>query len=146
YGIDLYRHAIGSQVVLEVLRGAKLVSLRVPVIERQDDPARFMDMVDPARNLVPQLDLLAMDLTDALAAAVGPLREKGGVLVAGMSADAAPPADRFQPGDVIHALNGAEVNSLAELRAAAAGLKDGDPVVVQLERQGLLQFVTFEVD
>ena len=63
-----------------------------------------------------------------------------------MSADAAPPANRFQPGDVIHAVNWTPVNSMSELRKAVAGLKDGDPVVVQIERQGLLKFVAFEID
>jgi serine protease Do len=145
-GINLYRHPVGSTVALEIIRGTRPMTLRVPVIERPDDPARFMDMVDPAKNLVPQLDLLAVDLTDSLVKALGPLREPGGVLVAAMSADATPPADRFQPADVIHAVNGVRVQNLAELKAAVAGLKDGDPVCVQLERQGLLMYVTFEVD
>jgi serine protease Do len=145
-GINLYRHPVDSSATLEVLRGTRRFTVRVPVIERPDDPARFMDMVDPARNLVSQLDLLGVDLSDSLVKALGPLRESGGVLVAAMSADAAPPADRFQAGDVIHAVNGVEVHNLAELKSAAAGLKDGDPVCVQLERQGLLMFVTFEVD
>jgi serine protease Do len=145
-GINLYRHPIDSTVTLDVLRGDRRFTLKVPVIERPDDPARFMDMVDPAKNLVPQLDLLGMDLTDSLVKALGPLREPGGVLVAAMSADAAPPADRFLPGDVIHAVNGVQVHDLAELKRAVAGLKDGDPVCVQLERQGMLMYVTFEVD
>jgi serine protease Do len=145
-GINLYRHPVGSTVALEIIRGTRPMTLRVPVIERPDDPARFMDMVDPAKNLVPQLDLLAVDLTDSLVKVLGPLREPGGVLVAAMSADAAPPADRFQPADVIHAVNGVSVHTLAELKAAVAGLKDGDPVCVQLERQGMLMYVTFEVD
>ena len=95
---------------------------------------------------MPQLDVTGVDLSDAIAAVVGPLRLGGGVLVAGMPADAAPPADRFQPGDVIHAVSGTVVRALAELNAAVAGLADGDPACVQLERAGLLQFVTFEVD
>jgi S1-C subfamily serine protease len=103
-------------------------------------------MVDPVKDLVPQLDVLGVDLTDSLVKVLGPLRETGGVLVAAMSADATPPADRFQPADVIHAVNGRQVHNLAELKAAAAGLKERDPVCVQLERQGLLMYVTFEVD
>ncbi len=145
-GINLYRHPIDSTVALEVLRGPKRFSLRVPVIERPDDPARFMDLVDPVNGLVPQLDVLGVDVTDSLVKALGPQREAGGVLVAAMSADATPPADRFQPADIIHAVNGHEVHNLAELKAAVAGLKDRDPVCVQLERQGLLMYVTFEVD
>ncbi len=145
-GINLYRHPIDSTVVLDVLRGSRRFQLRVQVIERPDDPARFMDMVDPAKDLVPQLDVLCVDLTDSLVKAIGPLREPGGVLVAAMSADAAPPAERFQPADVIHAVNGHAVHDLAELRAAVAGLKERDPACVQLERQGMLMYVTFEVD
>jgi serine protease Do len=146
FGIGLYRHVTDSKVTLVVLRGTERLTFKVPVIERPDDPGRFLDMVDPKKNLVPELDLLAVDLTDSFLAAVEPPRKKGGVLVAGMSADAAPPADRFQPGDIIYSVNGTEVNSLSELRAAVAGMKDGDPVVVQIERQGLLTFVTFEID
>ncbi len=145
-GINLYRHPIDSTVALEILRGSRRLDVRVPVIERSDDPARFMDMVDPSKDLVPQLDILGVDLTDALVKALGPLREPGGVLVAAMSADATPPADRFQPADIIHAVNGQEVHNLAELKAAAAELKERDPVCVQLERQGLLMYVTFEAD
>jgi len=66
--------------------------------------------------------------------------------VAAAGPEAAPPGDRFLPGDVIHAVNGTEVSTLEELRAAVAGLKDGDPVVVQIEREDLLSFVAFEVD
>jgi S1-C subfamily serine protease len=133
-------------VTLEVLRGLGRLTFQVPVVERPDDPGRFLDMVDPRKNLVSELDVLAVDLTEAFLATIEPPRKKGGVLVAGMSADATPPADRFQPGDIIYVVNGQVVGNLAELKAAVAGLKDGDPVVVQLERQGLLMFVSFEID
>jgi serine protease Do len=145
-GLSLYRHVTSSKVTLEVVRGAKRISLQVPVVDRPDDPTRFLDLVDPVKNLVPQLDLLGIELSDTLAAAIGPFRLPGGVLVAGMSADASPPSDRFQPGDVIHSLNGREIGSLAGMKESCRDLKDGDPVVVQLERHGLLMFVAFEVD
>jgi serine protease Do len=54
--------------------------------------------------------------------------------------------DRFQPGDIIHAVNRSFVLRLVDLRDAVADLKDGDPVVVQIERQGQLMFIAFEVD
>jgi S1-C subfamily serine protease len=47
---------------------------------------------------------------------------------------------------VIHAVNGTDVRNLAELTAAVAGFKEGDAVSVQLEREGMLMFVTFEAD
>jgi serine protease Do len=117
-----------------------------PTIEHPEDPGSFVDLVRPDRNLVPELDILGIDIDDKIAQVLHPLRRDNGVLVAAMSADAAPPANRFQPGDVIHAVNWTPVNSMSELRKAVAGLKDGDPVVVQIERQGLLKFVAFEID
>ena len=66
-------------------------------------------------------------------------------MVAAVSEDASTP-DRFLPGDIIHAVNRSFVLRLADLRDAVAGLKGGDPVVVQIERQGQLMFIAFEVD
>ena len=146
FGINLYRHPTGATVALDILRGGARVKVKVPVIERPEDPDTLMDMVRPEKNLVPQLDVLGVDVDAKLAAALQPLRKASGVLVAAMSADASPPADRFQPGDIIHAVNWTTVTSLEELRKAVAGLKDGDPVVVQIERGGLLKFVAFEID
>ena len=146
FGVNLYHHTVGSKVALEVLRGKEKLAIEVTTIEHAEDPGSFVDLVRPDRNLVPELDILGIDVDDRLAQMLHPLRRDNGVLVASMSADAAPPATRFQPGDVIHAVNWTPVNSLADLRKAVAGLKDGDPVVVQIERQGLLRFIALEID
>ncbi|HVN76013.1 MAG TPA: trypsin-like peptidase domain-containing protein [Thermoanaerobaculaceae bacterium] len=146
FGLHLYRHPIGAAVTLGILRGREKVAVRVPTIERSEDPGSFVDLVRPDKNLVPELDILGLDVDANLAEMLHPLRKDSGVLVAAMSADASPPATRFQPGDVIHAVNWTPVHSLAELRKAVHGLKDGDPVVVQIERQGLLKYVAFEID
>jgi len=146
FGVNLYHHPIGASVALEILRGTEKIAIQVSTIEHPEDPGSFVDLVRPDRNLVPELDILGIDIDDKIAQVLHPLRRDNGVLVAAMSADAAPPANRFQPGDVIHAVNWTPVNSMSELRKAVAGLKDGDPVVVQIERQGLLKFVAFEID
>jgi S1-C subfamily serine protease len=49
-------------------------------------------------------------------------------------------------GDVIHSVNGVSVSNLQELRTALDGLKPQSPVVLQIEREGLLTFVAFELD
>ncbi len=146
FGTNLYRHAIDAKVTLEVERDGQRFTAAVPVIDRPDDPSRFLELADPERNLIVQLDILGIEVDDNVTSALGHLRIKGGVLVAAMTSEAAPPADRFLPGDVIHAVNRKPVSSLADLREAVAGLKDGDPVVVQIERDGNLQFVAFEID
>ena len=146
FGVNLYRHTVGATVTLDVVRGPDKAALRVRTVERAEDAESYVDLVRPDKNLVPELDILGLDVDAKLAEMLHPLRRDSGVLVAAMSADASPPANRFQPGDVIHAVNWTPVSSLAELRKVVHGLQDGDPVVVQIERQGMLRFIAFEVD
>lgn len=49
-------------------------------------------------------------------------------------------------GDVIHALNRTPVTSVDGLRAAFNQLKPGEPGALQVERDGKLTFLTFEMD
>jgi len=146
FATSLYQHQIGTSAALDLSRDAKSLSLRVKVTERPEDPTSVLDAVRPEQNLVPELDVLGVDVDANLAAALHGLREESGVLVAAMSAEASPPGDRFQAGDVIHAINRTPIHSLAELRKAVTGMKVGDPVVVQIERDGNLLFVAFEID
>jgi serine protease Do len=49
-------------------------------------------------------------------------------------------------GDVIHGLNRTPVLSLDGLRKAVDSLKPGDPLVLQIEREGQYQFIPFEME
>ena len=55
FGANLFRHAIDATVSLELLRGSDRLTLKVRVIERPDDPDRYASLVDPKKNLVPEL-------------------------------------------------------------------------------------------
>jgi S1-C subfamily serine protease len=48
-------------------------------------------------------------------------------------------------GDVIHALNGVAVTSVAGLRALVDDVKANSELILQIERNGQLQFVTCEI-
>jgi S1-C subfamily serine protease len=47
---------------------------------------------------------------------------------------------------VIHALNGKPIRTLEGLRAALAAMPVNAPGVLQIERDGKLQYVTFEME
>jgi serine protease Do len=145
--VNVYRHKVGDKVTLEVTRGTQAMTFQVPVVERKDDPGRFTDLVTPERNLVPRLGILGLDVDAKIAAALGgDLRKPNGVLVAASSNDTFYREEVLFPGDVIHALNGAEVTSLDGLRGAVGRLQPGSPVVCQVERDGQLLYVAFEVE
>lgn len=50
------------------------------------------------------------------------------------------------PGDVVRSLNRDLVASLPEFRAAVDVLAPGAPVVLQIERQGRLRYLAFEME
>ena len=52
--------------------------------------------------------------------------------------------DALSTGDVIYAVNGTRVRSVKELESALEPLKSGQPVVLQIERLGQLQFVAID--
>ena len=145
FRINVYTRAVGEQVALAVQRGERRLTIRVPVIDRTSDATRLTDLVTPD-NLIRVLGVLAIDLTPRIAELLPPLRRDRGVVVASVSADAPySQQGRLQPGDVIYTLNGTTIETVADLRAAAATLKPAAAAAVQIERQGTLMYLAFRV-
>jgi serine protease Do len=145
--VNFYSRGVGEAVTLQVLRGREPVTLRIPVTERADDPFRFAQLVRPEEHLVPRLGLLALNLDERLAPMLPALRSGGGVVVAVTAADS--PVSRqgeLRPGDVIRAVNGAEVGTLADLRRRIAEIKPGGAAVLQIEREGRLMYLGFSIE
>jgi serine protease Do len=96
--------------------------------------------------LVPQLGILGVQIDRQISAMVPDLRMGSGVIVAARTAFGGSADSGLVTGDVIHALNGVTIISLEALTAAIQKLKPGDPVVLQIERDGRLQFLAFEME
>jgi S1-C subfamily serine protease len=88
------------------------------------------------------LGVLALDLDDAVAQLLPPLRARAGVVVATADGRAGP--DPLVPGDVIYSVNQEPVSGVERLREVLAQLKPGSPVVLQVERGGELRFLVIE--
>jgi len=146
FDVNLYGRRVGRKVKLRVVRGGKSRKIDVEVIERPDQNVTFASMVTPERNLIPELGVLALDLTPQLQQMLGGLRIPSGVLVAARSIDAPFWTMGILPGDVIHAINSSPVSTLKDLRGALARFKVYDPVVLHVERGGRLLYVAFEME
>jgi serine protease Do len=144
--MNLYRYAVGDKVSVEVLRGNNKMNFSVKVAAREDDPQRFADMVDPAKNLVPKLGILGIDIDRTIAEMVPDLRKKYGVVVAAVAGDSPYTGDVLKPGDVIYSVNTEPVTSVAALRTTLDALKDTEPAVLQVERDGQLVYLTLEIE
>jgi serine protease Do len=57
-----------------------------------------------------------------------------------------PYSTALDPGDVIHAVNGTPVTSVAVLRETLDKLKSSDATVLQIERNGRLMYLALELE
>lgn len=141
---NMYSYAVGDQAEIEVVRGGQKLSFKVPVLERASGPQRFEDLVGD-KSVLPRLGILGLTIDDNIAQLLPRMRLSGGVLIAAKIADARPRlGNDLISGDVIHAINGTEVKDIASLRARLDSISADAPLVVQVERSGILHFVMLE--
>ena len=130
---------------MEVLRGQEKRELQVQVTEHEHDVDRMLDIVDPSKDLVPKLGIMGLEINKEIAKMFPELRRGSGVIVVARAATAGPESG-LQSGDVIHSVNGTTVLGLDGLRSAIDKLKPSDPVAIQIERQGKLTYLAFEME
>jgi len=147
FSAALYLHPTDEVLKLQVLRGTEKKSLNIPVLEKRDQMDTIADLANPSTSLIPRLGILALPLDDKLRAALrDTLRIPSGVVVLARAADLIGPETGLLQGDVIHSLNRKTIDSLESLRDAVHQIKPGDPVAMQIERNGGLQFLSFEME
>jgi serine protease Do len=142
----MYLHPLDEVMKLVVLRGSERKTLYVPAGENRDQMDKLMDAVDPDQSLVARLGILAVDLNEQLRSLFSNVRISSGVVVIARAADLIGPETGLKTGDVIHSVNKTPVDSLDSLRAALNGLKPSGPVVLQVERDGQLQWLAFDME
>jgi serine protease Do len=143
-----YLHNPNQPVKLEILRGndKEKKILYVAAVEKHDHMDLLMDATDPDKSLVPQLGVLAVDIPDQLRSELGSTRLPGGVVVIGRAANLIVSESGLQSGDIIHSLNTKPIDSVESLRSAVKELKSGAAVALQIERDGGLQYLAFEME
>src|SRR5271165_6604544 len=145
FALDLYAYKIGQKAQVGVLRNGKETILSVQVVERPDDPMRFADLVSGPDNVVNRIGVVAVNITGELKDVLGgDMRIPGGVLVAARTPTSSLLGEGPQPGDDIHSVNGTPVQNLTELKQQLRRIKPGQPIVLQIERSGLLSFLLLE--
>jgi len=142
--VNLYRRAVGETVSIGIVRDERPQTIQVMLDERPDPLAGLPATADPREHVVPRLGILGVDVTPRLAQILPPLRIVAGVLVVSVIPGAFDSREGdLEAGDVIHVVNRQPVAGLADLRAALETLKAGEPVVLHVERDGELVYVSF---
>ena len=145
--VNLYGRAVGDTVSVRVERGGHTLDVKVTVVERDDDPQRFESLVRPEDLVIPQLGIVGLEINDRVRELLSDLRDASGVVVASVSHEAAPSWEgELEVGDVIHALNAVRIGSMADLRRQLAATEAGKAIVLQIEREGSLRYVSGRVE
>ncbi len=143
YSASLYLRRSGDAVALEVERGTETVKLEIPVTADDQDLDNMVGSMDPAKSLVNRLGILGLEINSKMVQMFPDLRIKSGIVVAARAAGAAMESG-LESGDVIHQVNTTDIASLDGLREVIRALKPGDPVVLQIERDGTLRYLAFD--
>jgi serine protease Do len=142
----LYIHDIDQVLKMSVLRGNQPKTISIAVVVHHKDIQQLAELVDLKTSIVPRLGFAGLELNDKTKDMMPGLRSAAGVVVAVLVPDSRDIDTGLRVGDVIYALNRESIDSLEKLRKAALALHDGDSVVLQIERDGRLQYIAFELD
>ena len=140
----LYLHPTDMPAPVEVKRGDQTKTLTIQPVEGESSQD-LSDFVDQ-NSLVSELGVFVLDMTKPVLDNLSNIRSQSGVVVAARI-DYEPQVDNdLQASDIIVSLNNHKIGSVSDLRAALAGKKVGDPVALQIERQGAYRYVSFEME
>jgi serine protease Do len=136
---------LGEKVHVEVLRGQERLAFDVPVISHTDSMDQISALADPEKNVVRPLGILGIEIDKKVAEMAPELRDPFGIIVAARAAGTGGEIP-LNTGDVIRSLNGEPMTTLDRLRTALAALKPGAPVVLQIQRDERLLYVSFTLE
>ena len=142
----LYIHPIDQVLKMNILRDNQPKTISIPVVVHHRDIQQLADLVDLKTSIVPQLGIAGLELNDKTRGLMPELRSPSGVVVAALVPDSRDIDTGLRVGDVIYTLNRERIDSFDKLRKAALALHDGDSVVLQIEREGRLQYLAFDLD
>jgi serine protease Do len=146
FAMNIYLRKNGDSVRLGVLRDDRKLLITVPVENVKPGPDSIADVADPGTGLVRQLGIVGVDWTPDIAYLLPPARIDSGVVVAATTTGYRAEDIGLQQGDVIHALNTHPVKTLADLRSTLKTLNPGGAAALQVERDGRLRFLPFEIE
>ena len=142
----VFRRQAGDTVQLNVLRAKDLLEVSTSVRERVGAGNLLARLVHPEKNLISRLGVLCIQIDKDIAAMIPGLRRQYGLMVAAKSPGGLTQFVDLQTGDIISAINDFPVPFIDTLKSSLDHLNPGDPVVLQIERNGRMQYLAFELD
>ena len=143
--LELSRYGAGDVMTLGLLRGSRVASVNITVRERPHPIDDLAVLADPERNTIARLGIIGADVGDATTTLTSQFRIPSGVFVAARTQISSGNDVPVLAGDVIHAVGGISVKSFDALRVLMDAVKPNSELVLQIERNGQLFFVTCQI-
>ena len=138
--VNIYSKEIGNFATLEVIKNGEPVSLDVKIEERRSAPTLFGE---GEQQQISEFGILVSNIDGENRLAEKYKRGQGGVLVQAKIKYTNQLIPEIHTKDIIYSVNGAHIFNTVDLRKAVSKLKPGTPVVLHIERNRKLSFVTF---
>jgi len=142
----LYLHPLDQVLKIDVLRGTNRLSLNVPVVVYHEKIDELADIPELQKSLIRKLSIFVTELDGSVKQLLRGARSDSGVVVVAQAAGTNAVDTGLEAEDIIRAIDGAPLQSVSQLRAIVLKLGQGDPVVLQIERKGRLQYLAFEME
>jgi len=142
----LYLHPADQVLKIDVLRGVNPRSFNVSVKVYHENIDDLADIPDLQKTLVRKLNIFVTDLDGNARSLLPSTRSDSGVVVVAQTGGPNAMDTGLQTGDIIRAIDRTPLQSILQLQAMVRNLKSGDPVVLQVERKGKLQYLAFEME
>ena len=134
-----------DKVKVTVMRGTAQIQMSVAAIEDRNELDTVSSMANVDKNIVRELGILGVEITPDIVKAAKGLRSPSGVIVVARVAGANTEVPLL-PRDVIRSVNNQPVTTLQGLRDLIRAMPSGSAVVLQVQREARLLYVTFTRD
>jgi S1-C subfamily serine protease len=98
------------------------------------------------KRLIRELNIFVTDLDGDVGSLVDASRSDSGVVVVAQLSGSNTLDTGLEAGDIIRAVDRTSLQSTSQFETVIHDLKPGDPVVLQVERKGKLQYLAFEME
>ena len=136
----------GEKLSLGIQRRTEKLTISVEVQSHTSPLSPLALAVNPEDNLIARLGILCVPLNAELLETMPQLRVHYGLVVIGGASQTQSEFLDLKSGDVIHELNGTPISSVEALRETLNTMHHGDAVAVQIERDGHLRYISFELE
>ena len=143
---SVFVHPIDQPVTLKLLHGEETYTLEILAKESTRPTDQLGELAMSDKGLVRRLGIIGADIDENIRKVMPHLRSDSGVMVGARIKDATSAETGLKAGDVIRSINQTQIDSLETLKKAVRALKPGDAVALQVERDGKLSYLSFEME